>query len=144
MARIITLALSIAVLLLGSCGNGNDNGGDPVTLGDFVMNFSDFGPHLNQDLRVKVAQASSGNTIADAPVHFVDTETFTITIDDILESGETYNIDVWADVDDDGILDGTPLTGGVDHAWRFVRTADAAGINFTYVHDTNFTDIRPF
>jgi hypothetical protein len=116
----------------------------PVELEDFTMNFTMFEPHLGHTLHLKVVDTETGTTVGTVTPFAVTEAAFSVTLPGILESGQEYNVDFWADFDASGTLDGTPLNGGVDHAWRLTEAADGNGLTIDYMHDTNFVDIRPF
>jgi hypothetical protein len=119
---------------------------DPVELGDFTLSFTEMTPHIGQNLYLKVVDTETNTTVSTAPVTMLTMAEFDITIPDILEDGKEYNVDFWADVDASGTLDGTPIGDpvGVDHAWRLTETADGDGLSLSFVHNTDFVDIRPF
>lgn len=116
---------------------------EPVELEDFNIDFTDFGVHSGHNFYLKVKD-SEGETVATATTFLITEAGFNVSLPGILTSGEEYNVDFWADVDGNGELDGTPLNGGMDHAWRLTATANDDGIDLDFAHDTNFTDIRPF
>jgi hypothetical protein len=118
----------------------------PAELEDFVAHFTMFEPHVGQTLYLKVVDTATGLTVGTVTPFEVTSATFDVTLPTILTSGTDYTIDFWADVDGSGTLDATPIGDpvGVDHAWRLNSTADGDGIELTFMHDTNFTDIRPF
>jgi hypothetical protein len=115
-----------------------------VELEDFNIAFSDFAVHTGQTFYLKVADAETGATVGSVTPFTLTEPDFTLTLPGILEEGKEYNVDFWADVDASGTLDGTPLNGGVDHAWRLSGTAGGDGLSLSFTHNTDFTDIQPF
>jgi hypothetical protein len=113
-------------------------------LEDFNIAFTDFSVHSGQYFYLKVVDTTDNSTVGSVTPFIVNEADFNVSLPGILESGTEYNVDFWFDVDGDSVLDGTPLNGGVDHAWRLTETAGDDGLSLSFMHDTNFTDIRPF
>jgi hypothetical protein len=100
------------------------------------MNFLEMSPHLNQTLIIYIVDNVYRNIIEDTSVTILS-DSFEIQFGDILVDGRGYNVDFYADFNENGEYDVPP----VDHAWR--RTIDPAASDtiITFVHDTIFTDI---
>ncbi|WP_372936221.1 T9SS type A sorting domain-containing protein [Mariniphaga sediminis] len=101
-----------------------------------TVNFAGMNPHVGQTLRLWVIDKSSGAEISYSGV--MATAEFSVEVFGI-ENGKSYNIDFYADHNNNGTYDEPP----VDHAWRLElnNVAGDAVLNFT--HNTNFTNILP-
>ncbi len=62
---------------------------------------------------------------------------FTATIPGIIENGRDYQVDFYADFNDNGTYDAPPT----DHAWRIQGTGTSNGLTLHFDHNTNFTDV---
>jgi hypothetical protein len=66
----------------------------------------------------------------------VDSAEFAVVFDSV-EGGNDYNLDFWADHNQNGMYDAPPT----DHAWR-IELSDLSGDTaIDFVHNTDFTDI---
>ena len=141
--RTIALVLACALFaLLAGCSNGKT-----VTKNDFNITYTGFDPHVGEDFYLKVVEVASGDKVGESVANStVPSAGFTLNIPDIIEEGKQYNVDFFADVDGNGTADlspdGTPA--GVDHTWRLTGTGTSTGLNLTFAHDTNWTNITPF
>jgi hypothetical protein len=147
MSRSIRLMLAMLALcglavVSAGCGGTNNVG----TLGNFVITFSGFTPHIGNDFYLKVVDVASGGTVGLATPTAITSDGFSVTLHNIIVSGRAYRVDFWADMDDNGIADRSPngTPAGVDHTWRLTGTGTASGLAMTFAHDTNWTDITPF
>ncbi|NQV51379.1 MAG: T9SS type A sorting domain-containing protein [Candidatus Marinimicrobia bacterium] len=101
------------------------------------LNFINFGPHLGQLFQVRVELTSTGEQVAFEEVAAISEAAFDITFMHILESGETYNIEYWADFSGNGSYDAPPG----DHAWRNTASNISGDQSLTLTHNTNWVDI---
>lgn len=138
----IALALSALALLGSGCGGTNNVG----SLGNFVMAFSGFGPHVGRDFYLKVVDLGANTTVGLSTPTAIASEGFSVSLNNIINSGRNYRIDFWVDVDDNGTLDRSPAgnPAGVDASWRRTATGTDTGIALTFANDTNYQDITPF
>ncbi len=99
-----------------------------------TVNFSGMTPHVDQDLWLSVTNTQSGMELYR--VKKTVEESFSIEVMGI-EDGESYNIDFYADLNENGAYDAPPT----DHAWRIeLMNVDGDEI-VDFAHNTTFTDI---
>jgi hypothetical protein len=104
---------------------------------EFRLDLSGFNPHVGQLLEAKVVHIASGRVVGQYRLDEVPNPNFDIEIRDIVQSGEEYNVDFYADLNGNGSYDAPPT----DHAWRVTQTATVDGLEVSFAHNTNFTDI---
>jgi hypothetical protein len=120
---------------------GDSSGGGNSTLPtqlDFTLNFTGMVPHVGQLLEVRVINTSNGQTVGSQQLAAVPGPAFSVAIPGILESGQSYQVDFFADLNGNGVYNAPPA----DHAWRLTGTAGAAGLTLDFAHNAVFTDIQ--
>lgn len=130
--RLLPAALA-AVLGLGLVACDNDTHTSPARY-TATMDFMGMGPHLGQNLYLRVRHAGTGLEVARTWVNPVVVSNFTVPVPDILILGETYYVEFWADVDMDGAYD-WPVG---DHSWRRTIGPVAGPVTLSFTHDTNW------
>jgi hypothetical protein len=100
-----------------------------------TVHFMGMNPHVGQNLYLAVIDKSSGMEIQRANV--------TATVDYLvevygIENGMSYNIDFFADHNNNGSYDTPPA----DHAWRLELNDVKGDTMLTFHHNTSFTDIQ--
>ncbi len=98
------------------------------------VHFMNMTPHVGQDFYLAVVDTSTGMVLAT--VDTVATEDFTINVNG-LQTGTPYNVDFWADFNENGMYDTPPA----DHAWRMQLDSITGDSTLTFSHNTDFTDI---
>ncbi len=98
--------------------------------------FSGMSPHQDQVLQMRVVEQSSGREVGRAST-VVTQPDFNLSVVGV-ERGGSYNIDFFADVNDNGLYD----PPGTDHAWRIEALNIEDDTTFAFSHNTNFTDIE--
>ncbi|RMG84911.1 MAG: T9SS C-terminal target domain-containing protein [Bacteroidetes bacterium] len=102
-----------------------------------VLNFSGMTPHVGQKLEARLVDKSTLEEVARTSVDPIASADFTLTLTG--ETGKSYFVDFYADLNKNGIYDAPPT----DHAWRLEADMLAAGDNMlSFDHNTNFTDIE--
>lgn len=104
---------------------------------EFMLDLTDFTPHVGQLFELKVVRAASGQTVGYYRLGAVPGSDFDLEIRDIIKTDEEYMVDFYADLNGNGMYDGPP----VDHAWRLTGTGTDSGLILAFAHNTNFTDI---
>ena len=99
-----------------------------------TVEFSGMNPHAGQDLQLAVINGETGMELAR--VHTVAQPTFSVEVPE-LPPGSSYDIDFWADFNENGMYDGPPT----DHAWRITLDEFSSDSVIQFVHNTTFTDI---
>lgn len=105
---------------------------------DFTFEATGMDPHLDQLFELRVINATSGQVVGRYVLPSIADTEFSFTIPGILEEGQQYQIDYFADLSENGSYDAPPT----DHAWRRMVNADAAGATLEFPHDTDFTDVE--
>jgi len=135
--------------LFGTWMTGQPNPGDntKVTLPGDATSFKDgtvsvvfagMTPHVGQKLELRLVNQSNLVEISRSVVNAIPAAAFIAVLTD-LTPGSSYNVDFYADHNNNGQYDAPPT----DHAWRVALnnvTDSTAMVNFT--HNTNFTDIN--
>jgi hypothetical protein len=134
------LALAAAVLVSAASLPGCDTGGATTPARyPLTLNLNGMAPHVGQAFHVRVVHVASNHEITRATVNPVtDPVLFTVFMPDILIAGETYNVDFFADNNNNGLYDTFPI----DHTWRRTITAAPGGTIIDFMHDTNWVDIQ--
>ncbi len=109
---------------------------EPV--GDFTFALTGMTPHLNQLFEVRVIKTSNKQTVGAFRLNSITAADYSIVIPRIIDSGETYQVDFYADLNGNSAYNAPPD----DHAWRRTGTGDATGLTLSFAHDTTFTDIN--
>lgn len=99
-----------------------------------TINFTGMNPHIGQNLWLAVIDKNSGMEISR--VDTIAEENFMVHVDGI-ENGMSYNVDFYADHNQNGVYDAPPT----DHAWRLELEDVMGDTTLNFVHNTNFTDI---
>jgi hypothetical protein len=111
---------------------------DPIVPGnDFNLIFTGFAPHISQLIEVRVIDIDFNRTVGVYRLDELEIVDFTATIPGIIEDGRDYQVDFYADFNDNGIYDAPPT----DHAWRIQGTGTSSGLTLHFDHNTNFTDV---
>jgi hypothetical protein len=99
------------------------------------MQFSGMTPHLGQEIKVRLIDDATGKETGRA-TRMADLAAFSLGIP-YLEDGKTYQVDFYADMNENGIYDAPPT----DHAWRLASGTVSGDKSLPFVHNTTFTDI---
>jgi predicted lipoprotein with Yx(FWY)xxD motif/plastocyanin len=102
------------------------------------VRFAGMNPHLGQMLTLYVRELPSGNYLDTVVVNPIENADFDVK-SYILETGNSYTVDFYADHNGNGIYDAPP----VDHAWRLETGETMGDLDIDFQHNTNFTDIQP-
>ena len=100
------------------------------------LKFRDMDPHVGQPFFLRVSNSSTEKEIARLVVAEVPGPAFELEVDGLVD-GQTYQVDLFVDVNGNGLYDAPP----VDHAWRIDLPNMQSDGSLTFVHNTMFTDI---
>jgi len=100
------------------------------------LQFEQMDPHVGQALFLRVIDSASLEEIARIEGQEIVAGAFSIELGGLVV-GSSYRIELFADVDGNGLYDAPP----VDHAWRIELPEVQADGALTFVHSTMFTDI---
>ncbi|RPI41182.1 MAG: T9SS C-terminal target domain-containing protein [Bacteroidetes bacterium] len=103
-----------------------------------TINFSEMTPHIGQMLTLYVRGSLTGEYLDTVVVEEIMDAAFEIS-SNVIEPGNSYLVDFWADHNSNGMYDSPPT----DHAWRLETGVIAGDTEIDFVHNTNFTDILP-
>jgi hypothetical protein len=121
------LIISLGLLCIGSA-----LGQHTITL-----NLQGMTPHVGQLLKARMVESPSGKQVAETTVVAVQGATLRLVFAG--ESGKSYVLDYFADMNGDGKYSSPPA----DHAWRkSAGPLHHEGIVIDVAHDLNFTDIQ--
>lgn len=101
-----------------------------------TVEFSGMTPHIGQLLEARLINKFDLSETDRARIDPVPSAQFGITFDGV-EDGESYFIDIYADLNGNGVYDAPP----VDHAWRISADNVIGGSSVSFAHSTNFIDI---
>jgi len=119
---------------LGMVGTITVNPAQAVGPFMLTVNFSGMTPHVGETLWLAVIDKATNMEIGR--VKKTVTQAFSIDVEGI-ESGKSYNVDFFADHNQNGVYDAP--TG--DHAWRMEVNNVTGNTAINFAHNTNFTDI---
>ena len=111
-----------------------------IPAGPFDVLFSGisgYNIHVGQILSAAVVKTSNNSIVHTDSTTVTPNGQFFFEWIDILEGGESYNIDFYADITGNGSCDPPPT----DHAWRIPIGPVLSNININDEHDTNFLDV---
>ena len=100
-----------------------------------TIEFTDMNPHINQNLYLRIVDKSTLKETART-VHLISYADFNVTLSAV-DIGRSYFIDFFADINSNGLYDGSPT----DHTWRLELDNAAGNDTLNFAHNTNFTDI---
>lgn len=108
-------------------------GGDHL----ITLNLSGMTPHLGQMIKARLVEVPAGTQVAETTLVSLSNAELKFVFSG--ESGKSYNLDYFADVDGNKVYSKPPA----DHAWRkTVPALHHQGATITASHDVNFTDIQ--
>jgi hypothetical protein len=106
---------------------------------DLTVNMTDFAAaHEGQLFKLRVVNSATGVEVGEYENEEITVPNFTAFFNNILKSGESYNIDAFADYNNNKLYDPPP----VDHAWRIVITNVIVNKTVTLRHTPQWVDIE--
>ncbi len=94
-------------------------------------------PHVGQSMGVRLVDTQSGREAGREDIDAVPGAAFEVGLP-FLEPGRSYNLDFYADLNQNGRYDAPPG----DHAWRLSVGPVDGDETITFSHAANFTDIQ--
>lgn len=113
--------------------------GNEGTLGTeelLIISFKQMLAHIGQTFTLYVKDLSSGEVLDSVIIESVVEEDFEVE-SSVIEIGGSYQIDFWADLNENGQYDPPPA----DHAWRLLLEEVEGDTTIEFVHNGSFTDI---
>lgn len=102
------------------------------------IDFMGMNPHVGQQFGVRVVDKATGTEVARSVLPSIMNHDFDVEFEDVVLLGHSYQIDFYADLNQNGVYDAPP----VDHAWRMDADNLAGETQLTFNHNTGFTDIQ--
>ena len=102
-----------------------------------TVNFFGMNPHVGQMFTLYVRDLSTRETMDTIVVPKIEDADFQIK-STVIESGNMYVVDFYADHNGNGMYDVPPT----DHAWRIEAGEAMGNMEVEFNHNTNFTDIQ--
>lgn len=102
------------------------------------LHLTNMGPHVNQKMEFRLVRISDGEQVGYHMLDALPDEDEHIVFLNVFDEGQTYNIDFYADLNNNGQYDAPPT----DHAWRITLEAVAGDTVVPFSHNTSFTDIE--
>jgi hypothetical protein len=104
---------------------------------DFTFQATGMVPHVGQLFELRVISSSTGQVVGRYVLTSVPAASFTVTIPLVIKDLGNYQIDFWADYNQNGHYDAPPA----DHAWRLTGVGTSSGLTVQFAHNTTFTDV---
>jgi len=103
-----------------------------------TLSLTGMSPHLGQLFELRVVAQSPGGTfeVSRVRVDSISSVDFSVSVPG-LAIGGSYNIDFYADFNENGQYDAPPA----DHAWRLAYDYAGGYATLAFAHNTDFTDI---
>lgn len=101
-----------------------------------IISFKQMLAHLGQKFTLYVKDLSSGEVLDSVVIESVAEQDFDVQ-SSVIEVGGSYQIDFWADLNENGQYDAPPS----DHAWRLLLEDVEGDTTIEFVHNGSFTDI---
>jgi hypothetical protein len=140
-----TLALVASGLL--ACGGGEmatapgpvaTPGPAPVSSGPFDLLFTGLAlPHARQGLSVAVIKASDVSVVVSDTQTIGSDGSFRFSWAGILEGGQSYRLDFFADHNGNGRCDPPPT----DHSWQASLGTVTGPVSYDFQHNGGFTEV---
>jgi hypothetical protein len=142
----VGVALWACLALSGGCSSSGHIAGVVAGGQNFVISLSGFKDDIGKTFYLKVTNTDTGTLVAWSTPVIIETDGFYFYYPDIILSGGHYNVDMWVDADNNGLLDHSPngTPAGVDESWRVTGTGADDGLKLTFVRNTEWTDVTPF
>jgi len=105
-------------------------------LNTFTLNFSQMSPHVGDDVWLAVIEAGTMTEVGRT--HAIGDLSFVMEIPNILEDGKSYQVDFYADENENGHYD----PPSADHAWRLQIEDSQGDETLSFSHEIAFTDIQ--
>ncbi|MAT56068.1 MAG: hypothetical protein CMN32_16475 [Saprospirales bacterium] len=102
----------------------------------FTLEAEDMQPHVGQKFELRVVKTGDNEEVGRFSMPSIVVPHFFVRVPG-LELGDDYNIDFYADFNQNGVYDAPPM----DHAWRENLQDDEGDETITFHHNTSFTDI---
>lgn len=124
--------LRCSILFLAACGLALAQG--PY---DLTVKLNGMNPHVGQMLPLRVLELPDSIQVAADTVDTLEVID-SLTFQGILDSGKSYLVDFFADLNKNGQYDAPPA----DHAWRETLDSVQANQTILFTHHIAFTDIQ--
>lgn len=133
-----TLALACVAACGGGGGGGSTGTAPESPSGPFDLVFTGLAvPHVGQSLYVAVIRESGDSRVAEGSQTIADDGSFSFSWSGLLEEGQSYHVDFFADYNDNGTCDPPPL----DHAWRESLGTISGPVTLNWQHTADFVDV---
>lgn len=105
-------------------------------LNSLTVNFSMMSPHVGDNIWLSVVETESMTEVGRT--HAIGELVFVMEIPGILEDGKSYQVDFFADENNNGHYD----PPGADHAWRLTIDDAQGDETLEFSHQIAFTDVE--
>jgi hypothetical protein len=106
--------------------------------GDFHMRFKGMAVHTGKVLEVMVIEQDSGRAVGLYRLQSIPGDQFEVAIPGIIDvGGIAYRVEFYADANANLRYDDPPA----DHTWLSFAESNDQGVDFEFVHGTNFTPL---
>ena len=106
---------------------------------DFVLQATGMVPHVGQLFELRVINLNTTEVVGRYVLTAIPNATFNVTIPMVIKDLANYQIDLYADFNNNGHYD-PPSTSG-DHAWRLTGVGTPAGLTVMFANNTTYTDV---
>jgi len=136
------LLMPFATFLTGSQYNAY---GEDVKMLNLTANFTSFNFHVGQNFYIRLFNINTGMEVPNSRREMkITQQDFTVKFDSIPLAKEywgmgfSFNVDFWVDVNNDDMYEPPPA----DHAWRVMIQNMKNDTSFSFMHNTNFVDVK--
>ncbi len=112
--------------------------GGEIQSASLQINFMGMNPHIGQKLELRVVNKANRKEVGRTGVDMIPSADFSLNLMGVLEVGGSYQVDFYADFNNNGLYDPPPT----DHAWRLNLNNVKGDTTLQFVHNINFVDIQ--
>jgi hypothetical protein len=102
-----------------------------------TLNFSEMDPYIGLQSEVRVTDIATGKEVGRKIIRPIESAAYSFDLY-VLVNGGSYQVDIYADVNDNWTYDAPPT----DHAWRRTIPTVSADVELNFMPDDNYTDVE--
>lgn len=118
-------------------GSSDDTPSGEAAKFSLKMNISQMEPHAGQYFEINIIDVANSTVVASESLASITDPAFEYVFMHVFDSGLSYNVDIWADHNGNGVYDAPPA----DHSWRVHLSEVPNNISHDFQHSTDFFDI---
>ena len=102
------------------------------------LNITKMSLHLGELFKLRVVNTGNGSTVTEYIIQSLAEPDFSISLGNILDEGSSYNVDFFADHNNNKLYDPPPL----DHSWRLKISNVSGPVVLDWAHPGDLGDIQ--